>query len=81
MTGDRLEEVILGLLARRAPGATICPSDAARAAAPEWRPLMPAVRARAAEMADRGALEVTQRGRVVDPRAVRGAIRLRLPRP
>ncbi len=79
MTGDEVEEAVLALLARRPPGATICPSEAARALADDWRPLMPAVRARAAEMADRGALEVTQGGRVVDPRAARGPVRLRSP--
>ncbi len=79
MSGERLEELVLELLARRAPGATICPSEAARAAAEDWRALMPAVRARAAEMADRGVLEVTQRGEVVDARTARGPVRLRLP--
>ncbi len=77
--GPALERAIDALLDARAPGATICPSEAARAAAEDWRALMPAVRARAAEMADRGVLEVTQRGEVVDARAARGPVRLRLP--
>jgi len=38
--------VTLALLARRAPGATICPSEVARAIAPDWRGAMPAVHAR-----------------------------------
>jgi hypothetical protein len=71
---------IQDLLARRAPGKTICPSDAARALRPEgWRELMDTVRATAFAMADRGELEVTQRGEVVDGRDARGPIRLRLP--
>ena len=37
--------VTLALLARRAPGATICPSEVARAIAPDWRDAMPAVHA------------------------------------
>ena len=37
--------VTLALLARRAPGATICPSEVARAIAPDWRGAMPAVHA------------------------------------
>ena len=41
---------------------------------------MEPVRARAREMVDRGDLEITQRGRVVNPGSARGAIRLRLPR-
>jgi len=74
-----LERTILALLAAREPGRTICPSEAARAAAQDWRAAMPAVREAAAGLADRGELEVTQRGEVVDPRTARGPIRLRLP--
>ena len=35
----------LSLLARRVPDATICPSEVARAIAPDWRGAMPAVHA------------------------------------
>ena len=80
MTDDRIEAAILGLLERRDPGKTICPSEAARALAPEdWRALMQPVRDAATAMVDAGRLEVTQSGDVVDPRTARGAIRLRLP--
>jgi len=80
-TGPQIEDAITGLLARRDPGKTICPSDAARALAgdADFRPLMEPVRAHAREMVDRGDLEITQGGRVVDPASARGAIRLRLP--
>ena len=74
-----IERAITGLLARRDVGRTICPSDAARALAEDWRPLMPRVRETAYAMADAGRLEVTQSGEVVDGRTARGAIRLRLP--
>ncbi|WP_333998603.1 DUF3253 domain-containing protein [Sphingomonas aurantiaca] len=37
--------VTLSLLERRAPGATICPSEVARAIAEDWRGAMPAVHA------------------------------------
>ena len=74
-----VERTILELLARRAPGRTICPSEAARALATDWRPLMPVVREHAYRMADEGRLEITQSGEVVDGRTARGAIRLRLP--
>ncbi|MFL6152017.1 MAG: DUF3253 domain-containing protein, partial [Ornithinibacter sp.] len=41
----RLQQAILDLLDQRRPGATICPSDAARAVEPDdWRPLMDAAR-------------------------------------
>jgi len=78
-----LRDAILERLRSRATGTTICPSEAARAACPGegegWRELMGPVREVAFAMADRGELEVTQRGRVVDGRAARGPLRLRLP--
>jgi hypothetical protein len=77
---EEIERTIVGLLAARAEGKTICPSEAARALAEDWRPLMQPVRDTAAAMVDDGRLEVTQQGEVVDPRAARGAIRLRLAR-
>jgi hypothetical protein len=80
---DRLRAAILELLAQRDPGKTICPSDAARAVAGErpFRPLMDATRAAAGELVAEGALEVTQRGEVVDLKSARGPIRLRLRQP
>jgi len=78
LSAAEIEAAIDGLLARRAPGRTICPSEAARAVDPDgWRARMDAVREVAFAMADRGELEVTQRGAVVDGRAARGPIRLR----
>lgn len=72
------EEAILTLLSRRAEGATICPSEAARRIGGEgWRERMGEVRAAAARLADAGRIEVTQRGAVVDVRTARGPIRLR----
>lgn len=70
-------------LARRREGATICPSDAARALAgkADFRPLMDLVRAAAGGMVDEGRLEVTQRGEVVDLATARGPIRLRTREP
>ena len=74
-----METAILDLLARRAPGKSICPSEVARALAEDWRPLMPEVRATAARMAAKGQLRVTQKGREIDPQSARGPIRLALP--
>jgi len=79
VTDAQIEETILGLLARRDPGKTICPSDAARALSDDFRPLMAPVRRVARDLVGRGELEVTQSGRVVDIDTARGAIRLRLP--
>ena len=72
------EEAIRAVLADRVAPATACPSEAARALDPEgWRERMDDVRAAAAAMADRGELDVTQRGEVVDVRTARGPVRLR----
>ena len=75
-----LEAAILGLLERRAVGATICPSEAARVVATDWRPLLEPARQAARRLVAAGRLEITQRGRPVDPSTARGPIRLRLPR-
>ena len=74
----RLERAIDALLDRRHPGASICPSEAARAVDPEgWRDLMPAARAAAGRLAATGTAEVTQGGTVVDVATVRGPVRIR----
>jgi hypothetical protein len=74
---ERIEAAIHALLARRGAGKTICPSEVARAVDPQhWRSQMERVRSVAAELAERGALRVMQRGRKIDPRRARGPIRL-----
>ncbi len=62
-----LEAAILDLLERRAPK-TICPSDVARevGTADGWRALMDPVRAAAQRLVEKGQVEVTQKGEVVD---------------
>ena len=82
MTSDvdrQLEQTILDLLAKRATGATICPSDAARAVGTEsgWRDLMEPARRAARRLVDSGDVEITQKGRVVDPTTAKGPIRIR----
>lgn len=67
--------VLRALAAARGPGASFCPSEAARRLAADWRPLMPRIRAVAATLPD---LVVTQRGREVDPGTARGPVRLAL---
>jgi len=74
----RLERTIGELLERRHPGATICPSEAARVVDPDgWRDLMPAARAAAGRLAAAGEVEVTQGGAVVDVASARGPVRVR----
>lgn len=76
-----MEAAILELLAARRPGATICPSDAARKVAGDdpaaWRPRMDDARAAAARLVARGEVLVTQKGEPIDPALARGPIRIR----
>ena len=76
---EQLELAILDLLERRAASATICPSDAARAVGDDdtWRDLMEPARGAARRLVERGEVEITQGGRVVDPSTARGPIRIR----
>ncbi|MGI5447322.1 DUF3253 domain-containing protein [Streptomyces sp. CA-243310] len=80
-TDRRLERAILELLERRAPTATICPSDAARAVYAGdddgWRALMEPARDAARRLRAAGEVEITQAGRAVDPARARGPIRIR----
>lgn len=81
-TTDRaLEQSIRDLLAARARGKTICPSDAARAVGPRedegWRELMEPARRAARRLVASGEVVITQGGRIVDPSTAKGAIRIR----
>jgi len=70
----------LSVLAERDMGKSICPSEAARRAAgsDEWRPLMHAVREAGRALAAEGLIEVTKKGKPVDPVSVKGVIRYRM---
>ncbi|HZX80789.1 MAG TPA: DUF3253 domain-containing protein [Lysobacter sp.] len=78
-----IRECIVALLRRRAADASICPSEVARALAPdeaEWRASMPQVRRVAAAMAESGEVGVTQGERELPSSEVvlaSGPIRLR----
>jgi len=76
----RIQHTIRKLLNRRQVGASICPSDAARAIYPsdEWLGQMPVIREVAALMVAAGELEITQKGEIVAAHEVRGPIRLRI---
>lgn len=76
--GDELEAAIVTLLDQRRPGATICPSEVARAVGgASWRPLMDEARAAAARLVAAGEVEITQAGAVVDLAEASGPIRIR----
>jgi hypothetical protein len=77
-----LAALILALCRQRGAGRSLCPSEVARAAAGaegDWRGLMPAVRTAAIQLAEQGAITISQRGRPVAPDRIRGPIRLGLP--
>jgi hypothetical protein len=79
---EAIEQEILRQTAARGAGKSICPSEVARALAPEneaWRRLMSQVRAAAIRLAREGRVEVLRKGKPVDPNAeIRGVIRLRI---
>jgi hypothetical protein len=84
--GRALEAAITGLLHDRPRGATICPSEAARAVSSEqgdagdpdgWRSLMEEARRAARRLAHASEVEILQGSRVVDPGDFRGPIRIR----
>ncbi|AGT95363.1 DUF3253 domain-containing protein [Rhodococcus erythropolis] len=78
MEEKELAAKIRELLNARSAESSICPSDVARAAAPDnWRPLMEPVREAARHMVADGEVQITQGGEVVDPESVRGPIRIR----
>jgi hypothetical protein len=78
-TDTALEAAILSLLAQRAGGATICPSEAARLVSPTgWEALMEPARSAARRLVAQGKVSITQRGSVVDPSYAKGPIRIRL---
>ncbi len=80
-TDRALEDAIVTLLEKRAHGASICPSEAARIVSPEaWRPLMERTRMAARRLVHARQVQITQKGRVADPSTAKGPIRIRLVR-
>ena len=81
-TDHALEDSILGLLACRHVGDTICPSEAAGlvAGTTDCERLMERSKRAARRLVNEGRVEIVEAGRVVDPSNARGPIRLRLPR-
>ncbi|WP_410667719.1 DUF3253 domain-containing protein [Amycolatopsis sp. cmx-4-68] len=79
---DRLRAAVLALAFARGADRSTCPSDAARAVAEDWRPLLPQARELARELGRTGQVQLTQRGRPLDPDAEwTGPIRIRASRP
>jgi hypothetical protein len=81
-TDHALEDSILGLLACRHVGDTICPSEAAGlvAGTANCEPLVERSIRAARRLVNENRVEIIKVDRVVDPLDAHGAIRLRLPR-
>lgn len=81
ITDKQIAAAVLELVSRRGAESSACPSEVARSLSPNsWRLLMPQVRQVAAQLAQTGFIQVTQRGTVLNPTdAWRGPIRIRLP--
>jgi hypothetical protein len=69
---------ILALLHERGSSKTICPSELLEGEDKQIKELMAEVRESAKELALNGEIEITQKGEVLDPQAIKGPIRLRL---
>ena len=76
-----LETEILRLTAERGAQKSICPSEVARALAPEWQALLSRVRQVAVRLAEAGRIDILRKGKPVTGEAVRGVIRLRFRAP
>lgn len=81
MTDDAaITAEILRQTAALGPRKSICPSDVARALAPDeaaWRPLMGRVRHAALALQATGQVDILRKGKAVPREEVRGVIRLR----
>jgi hypothetical protein len=79
---QRLELTILQLLRSRQPGASICPSEAARKTGgsdeSQWRHLMEPTRRAARRLVQQGKIDILQGGKIVDPSTFKGPVRLKL---
>lgn len=73
MTGATARDMTLALLATRAAGATVCPSEVARALAKadgsEWREAMPSVHAAIDGLMADGAIHLSWKGNALPRRA------------
>jgi len=71
MSVEEARTMLLGLLAARQPGATICPSEVARAVAGQgdWRVAMPVVHASVDELLARGRIQLSWKGKTMQTRS------------
>lgn len=83
---ETIEDLVFRLASERGLGKTICPTEAAKAAAEQrgeedWHGRLSDVRAAAVRLARRGKLAVYRKGKPVDPNNFKGIYRIGLPAP
>ena len=81
---ETIEDLVLRLAKERGAGKTICPTEAAKAAAEQrgdsdWQGRLPAVKAAAVRLAARGSVAIYRKGKPVDPENFKGIYRIGLP--
>jgi hypothetical protein len=82
---ETIEDLVLRLARERGAGRTICPTEAAKAAAEQrgtpddWRGKLNAVKAAATRVALRGGVAIYRKGKPVDPNDFKGIYRIGLP--
>lgn len=77
----RIDAALLALLRSRGPDRSICPSDVARIiGGPSWRARLPAVRACAVSLRDKGELDILRGGQLLTRNLTEGVLRYRLAR-
>jgi hypothetical protein len=76
---EEIRDEILKQVHARGRGKTICPSEVARALADDWRDLMPQVREISDDLAAKGDVVVTQKGKSVRATEASGPVRIGLP--
>jgi hypothetical protein len=77
-----LRDTIHTLAAERGARKTLCPSEVARhlegSDEKKWRLLMKPIRAQAVAMAEEGTIQITRKGKPVDPQNFKGIYRIRI---
>ncbi len=75
---DEIRDELLRQVEARGASKSICPSEVARALAPEWQGLMSRIRSVAIMLSREQRIEILRKGKPVEPDAVKGVIRLRV---
>lgn len=75
---NKYKNIILRLLHQRKPGTTICPSEVLPSELKQDKTEMEIVRLAARQLVSQEQIEITQKGKVINPENIKGPFRLRL---